>query len=57
MGLTIEMDNIKKTIQAYFRDLFLIYFGPNYPYVPNYRLYETNVQAELHQLTSSFTCI
>ena len=47
MGLTIEIDNIEKAIQAYFRVLFLINLGPNYPYDPNYRLYEVNVQAEL----------
>ena len=44
---TIDRYNIEKAIQAHFRVLFLIDVGPNYPYDPDHRLYEINVQAEL----------
>ena len=48
MDSTIDRDNIEKAIQAYFRVLFLIDVAPNYPYDPDHRLYEVNVQAELN---------
>ena len=47
MNLTINRHNIEKAIQAHFRVLFLIDVGPNYPYDPDHRLYEEDVQAEL----------
>ena len=48
MDRTLDRDNIENAIQAYFRVLLLIDFGPNYPYDPHHILYELNVQAELN---------
>ena len=52
IGLIMDRYNIEKAIQAYFRVLFLIDLGPNYPHDPNHRRYEADMQVELNSTYS-----